>query len=250
MRFMHEEAYNDSAPVEVLMAESWFKKYMEEIVIGLLVCVIWAGVAWLFHENNTWARPIFYGLVVACLLLVAYSSSLILRRIPPSRIRPSEKNIESCVRSWLDNHRISVQNDPSPETFFRLRIMLNEKAMTVLRMRDESKDYVQILADLGTHGDNKILEGFTEDDIAQIIWDVRVELARAKVGYSGLVNPPDKFMLIGRVPIHHNLTEFIFMSMVGSVEAGMNLVGLMLAKTKLEVDRRKLAISGQPTLPS
>jgi len=48
-------------------------------------------------------------------------------------------------------------------------------------MRTEYKDYVQIIADLGVRGDNKkqVLELFNDDEIAQILWDIKVELLRA-----------------------------------------------------------------------
>jgi hypothetical protein len=113
-------------------------------------------------------------------------------------------------------------------------------------MRDESEDYVQILADLGTHGDNKLLELFNSDEIAQTIWNIQLELARAQVGYSGLVNPPDNFMIFRRVPIHHNLTEFIFISMLGSVEAAMNLVMLMFVSARAQAEQRKRNVSAPP----
>jgi hypothetical protein len=114
-------------------------------------------------------------------------------------------------------------------------------------MRTEYQDYVQIVADLGIRGENKkLLEQFTEDEIAQVLWDIKVELARAQLGYSGLVNPPEQFFVLRRVPIHHNLTEFMFMSMVGSVEAAMNLVGLMYLKGRSEANRRKQPVSSPP----
>jgi hypothetical protein len=160
--------------------------------------------------------------------------------ITPKRIQPNSENIEVCVHSWLNNHRFAIKNDTTSDSYFRYRITFdNGKQMVVARMRDESKDYVQILADLGFRGDNKkLLEEFTQEEVDQLFWDTRVELARAQVGYGGLDNPPDNFYISRRVPIHHNLTEFAFMSMVGSVEAAMNLVLLMYQKTKAGAEKR------------
>jgi hypothetical protein len=141
---------------------------------------------------------------------------------------------------------MSVKNDPSAESYFRVRVTFNEKTMTIVRMRDDSEDYIQILADLGTHGDNKMLEQFNDDEINQCIWSIRLELARAQVGYSGLVNPPNKFLIFRRVPIHHNLTEFMFISMLGSVEAAMNLAALMLVNAKTQAERRQLPVAVPP----
>jgi hypothetical protein len=142
------------------------------------------------------------------------------------------------VRTWLDNNRVSVRNDPSDTCYFRFRIEINGKNMTVLRLKDESMGYVQVLSDLGTHGDNKSFEHLNDAEIEQAMWNIKVDLARAQVGYSGLVYPPDSFTIFRKVPIHHNLTEFIFMSCVGGVEAAINLIGLMLIKTMSDASRR------------
>jgi hypothetical protein len=219
---------------------TWKQRYAEPVVTGLIVCAVWAFIGYLALVASPWLKPILYGMVAAGVALLCGIAIIVLRRIPRPRIVPSEKNIESCIRSWLDNHRIGVKNDPSPESHFRLRITLDSgKLLTVVRMRDQP-DYVQILADLGVRGeDKKLLEQFNEEEIEQIFWDTRVELARAQVGYGGLEDPPENFVLFRRVPIQHNLTEFIFISAVGSVEAAMNLVGLMFLKTRMEAEKRK-----------
>jgi len=225
----------------------WGKSIGQGILATIIVALIpGAIVTYLAHIQSVWTVPVLEGLGAALMCAGIVIMVRAWGHLPPIRTRPNATNIESCIHSWLDNERVSVKNDPSPESYFRLRIILNEKTMTIVRMRGEFEDYVQILADLGTHGDSKWLQQFNDDEIAQMIWDVKVELARAQVGYAGLVNPPDKFTLFRRVPIHHNLTEFIFMSMIGSVEAAMNLVGLMVIKTKAEVDRRQLTAPAPP----
>ena len=201
-------------------------------MIGLLVCVIWAGMAWLFHEGYSWALPVFYGLVAACMALIAYFGFTLARRIPRSRVQPSLKNIEACVRTWLDNHKVAVKNDPHPECYFRFVITLDGGCiLVVLRSKLDYQEYVQILCDLGIRGDEqKLLEQFSPREKVQIIGDMKLELARAKVGYSGLADPPEKFQLFQRVPIYPTLNEFIFMNMIGNVEAARNLVAIIFLK--------------------
>jgi len=227
----------------------WGNSVGQGILVTIIVALVPGGiVAYLAHIQSIWTMPVLLGLGAALMSAGIVIMARAWAHLPPIRTRPNAKNIESCIHSWLDNERVSVKNDPSVGSYFRFRITLNEKTMTIVRTRGEFEDYVQILADLGTHGDNKLLEQFNEDEIVKTLWDVKVELARAQVGYSGLENPPNNFMIFRRVPIHHNLTEFIFMSMVGSVEAAMNLVGLMFIKTKTEADRRQQSISA-PSRP-
>ena len=217
-------------------------------MITLLGAVALAIATYLAQAASPFLMPFLLGIAAFCAVVVAGAAVVFLSRLPERRKIPGKKNIESCVRMWLDNHSIAVKNDPSPESYFRFRITLDDgKLLTVLRMRDQSEDYVQILADLGVRGDDKkLLEEFSEDEIGQILWDVKVELARAQMGYTGLANPPENFVIFRRVPIHHNLTEFFFVGTINSVEAAMNLVGLMYLKTRSEAERRKRAHGSQP----
>jgi hypothetical protein len=218
---------------------------LELLILGLIPAGV---VAYLEHIKSVWAEPVLYGMGAGLMCSGIWVAIRAGAYLPPRSIRPNTKNIEACVRSWLDTHRVGIKNDPSPESYFRFRITFDSgKVMTVVRMRDQP-DYVQILADMSLRGDDKkLLEQLNEEEIGQILWDVRVELARAQVGYVGLIYPPENFIISRRIPIHHNLTEFIFISMLGSVEAAMNLIGLMFFKTKSEADRRKGASPARST---
>jgi hypothetical protein len=169
------------------------------------------------------------------------------RNMPPKRVMPNLENIESCVRLWLDNYKVSVKNDPSPENHFRLRITLDAgHVITVLRSKTEYPEYVQILTDLGIRGENKkLIDQFSAQEKTQILLDIKIELARAKIGYAGLVDPPEYFHLFRRIPIHPNLTEHAFMSTVGELEAATNLVLMVFLKAQHAANQNQIT---QPTV--
>lgn len=237
------------------MAETWIKRNGDGIVTGLIVCIVWAAIAYLAKIASPWFYPLFYGFVTGCVVLIAAVSVIILRRIPRRQIVPTEKNIGTFVRAWLDNHKFTVKNDPCEEAYFRLQITLDSNwHMTVLRSKSVIPGYVQIIADLGVRGnDKKLLEQFTDDERTKLFFDIKMELARAKVGYSGLVDPPETFQIFRNVPIYSSLTEFAFISMIGDVEASMNLVALRLlqarwSKERSPLDRALLSRSDAPVL--
>lgn len=98
----------------------------------------------------------------------------------------------------------------------------------------------KFLVDASVRGeDTKLFDIFSAEERAQLFTDIKIELARAQVSYAGLVDPPEHFHIFRRVPIQHNLTEFAFMSMIGSLEAAFNLVALVLLKKGLESDKKK-----------
>jgi hypothetical protein len=48
---------------------NWFKRNAEAILVGLVVCAVWAGIGFLYSLGHPWAAPIFYGLVAATFVL-------------------------------------------------------------------------------------------------------------------------------------------------------------------------------------
>ena len=229
--------------------QKWHQRYAEGIVIGVLTACILTLIGYLNHISSTWFWPFFYGLIASSLFLIVCFVFLLLKRVPRRQVIPSSKNIESCVRTWLDNHKVAVKNDPYPEGYFRFRVTLDGGViLTILRSRSDYPEYVQISCDLGIRGENiKLLEQFTEDEKTEILFDIKRELARARVGYSGLVNPPENFMIVRRVPIYPTLSEFAFMSMIYDVEAAVNLVANVFLRMRWEKERHTSLAMPQTT---
>jgi len=207
----------------------------------LLALVPGAFVAYLSHIQSVWTIPVLMGLGAALMVSLIFGVVKAISHLPPKRIMPNAQNIERCVRSWLDNYKVAVRLDPAPDAHFRLRVTLDSNShLTIIRSKTDYPEYVQIISFMGIRGDDKkLLEQFSEDERTQFFLDVKLELARAKSGYSGLVDPPENFQLFRRVPIHHNLTEFAFMVTVFEVEAAMILVGLVFLKARHQSNQRK-----------
>lgn len=223
------------------MAEQkWHQRYAEGVVIGILSGGALLLIGYLYHISSRWFWPVFYGAIVACAVLLCCFVFLLVRRIPRVRVIPSTKNIENCVRAWLENHRFSVKNEPGDDYHFRFEITLDSgRQMTVFRSKKAFTEYVEIQAYLGMRkGDAELLDRFNSTEKQQMIFDMQLELARAKMGYAGLTMPPENFYLFRRVPILPGLTEFYFISMIGDIEAAINLVSLMFLKAKEKSDTR------------
>jgi hypothetical protein len=91
---------------------SWSASIGQSIVATALLSLIPGGVVtWLVHIQSIWTLPTLAGLGA---MLLASASVLAIRaanNLPAKRVLPSPENIESCVRLWLDNYRISVKSD-------------------------------------------------------------------------------------------------------------------------------------------
>lgn len=234
------------------MAEQkWYQRYAEGIVIAVIAVPAIAAVTYFYDIASPMAGPLFYGILAGASVIIAGVGVCILSRMPDRRTVPTTKNIEQCVRTWLDNHHFAVQNDPDDSLHFRLRITTdNKKAMTVFRSKKAFAEYVEIQADMSLRGDSlKLLDGFSDEEKLQCQFDIGLELARAKIGYAGLVMPPENFFLFRRVPILSGLTEAYFVAMIGDVEAAVALVLLMFVKAKQQANART-GTASPVTLPS
>jgi hypothetical protein len=244
------QKYMDAAWIPVgtsdMAQKNWITRNSDAILSGLLVCLVWAIVAFLAASASPLLLPLFFGFIAGVVTLVACVSVMVARRLP-KHAPISEANIEARIREWLDNFKVTVKNDPGPDLHFRLRITLDSKIeMTILRSKTENSEYFQIVAGLGfTEENQKVWNLFTEEETAQILIDLKIELARAKIGYAELQLPLDKFHVFRRVPIVPGLTEFIFMSMLGDVEAAVGLVFQTFANARLR--QLKQSISKAPT---
>lgn len=216
--------------------EGWIKRNQDGFITGLIVCVVWAGLGYLKATASTMFAPLFYGFMGGAAVVVCSVAISILRRISPGP-PVSSKNIEGLIRKWLDNFKVTVKSDPGSDLYFRFHLTLDSGfQMTVLRSKTEHPEYFSIIAQLGMSGEEakKVLGLFTEGEIAQLLVNLKIELARAKVGYGGLQLPPDNFHVFRRVPILPGLTEFIFMSMVFDIECAVSLVLQTLANARLK----------------
>lgn len=233
------------------MAElSFLRRNIEAIMTGLVTTAITGGAVALYGEYPTLLAPFAYCVACGAATLIGCIAVMILRRIPNPLPCPDQKNIEGYVRKWLDSYGLTVTRDPSEATCFRFRVQLpppDKENLTVFQMRNETPEYVLIYADMGLKGEvgEQILNTFTQREINQIIYDIKLELARAKVGYSGLCVPPTDFQIFRRLLIHPGLKESDFFSAIGEVEAAMHIVVLIYQRA-VEQTRQPAQTTKQP----
>jgi hypothetical protein len=218
------------------MAEiSFWRRNSEAIVTGLAAAGIVGVSSYLYGKYPTLLAPFTYCLICGVGVLVAGVAVIVLKRTPKLLPCPSGDNIENHVRTWMDKYGLTVTRDPSAPTYFRYRVTLpapDNELLTIFRMRDEMPEYIQVYTDLGLKGEEgvQILNQFTNEEINNVIYEIKMELARAKVGYSGLVIPPTDFKIFRRVLIHSDLKETDFFSAINDVEAAIHTITLLYGR--------------------
>jgi hypothetical protein len=205
-----------------------FRRWIEGILQGALATVLLAllplaAVTYLARIRSEWTAPILLGLSAGALVSVIFAAINATRRLPPQRVVPDLENVEVLVRLWLNNFRIGVKNDPIPETYFRVSATMDGGArMIVGRPRGEFNGYILIRSDItATPDEVRVMEALGEEKVNQILLEIKLELARAKVGYGNLVFPVTNFYILKRMPINEHLSEDVLIAKMEEVEAAL-----------------------------
>lgn len=234
------------------MFRRWIEGVLQSVLAAIIVAIIpGVLVTYLAHIQSAWTKPLLLGLCAAVLIMVFVLAADAIRRLPPRRVIPTLKNIDSCVRGWLDNFHCSVKKSPVDTAHFRYEVTVDSGIkMLVGRTKDDFDDYIQIRADMNpTEDDLRHFNVLSELEKAIVIGNIRLELARRYVGYRNLSHPLKDFYMSKRVPIRESLMEHEFMAAIDEVESASHSVmfvfALEIAKTgKLSGDtpRKELEI--------
>jgi hypothetical protein len=214
-----------------------FRRWAEGTLQGMLGAILLslipgAAVAYLAHIRSVWTMPVLLGLCAAAVTMVIVLAADAIRRLPPRRVIPSIKNIETCVRDWLNNFQCSVKKSPVDIAYFRYLVTVDSGTkMLIGRTKGDFQDYIQIRSDISPGTDDlKKLSELTDLERAVVLGNIRLDLARRHVGYRLLaISAEGDSHVFKRIPIRETLTEHEFIAAMDEVEAAVHSVGLVFA---------------------
>jgi hypothetical protein len=137
--------------------------------------------------------------------------------------RTTTSNVEGNVRSWIDTFHLGLQRLPDDQTeYFMFAVTTNNgRRIVIHRNRDRVLErYLQFQAIVTvSDADQRRLQKLKPQEVDFIARDLRIELQRAKIGYSAIVAPITTFSVVKSVPIEL-LTEAIFAQTLNEMELG------------------------------
>ena len=189
------------------------------------------AVTYLSHIQSVWTTPVLLGLCAAALTVFVVLAIDAIRRLPPRRVIPNLKNIESCVRDWLNNFQCSVKKSPLETAYFRYLVTVDSGTkMFIGRTMGDLQNYIQLRSDMNpSPSDLEHFNSLSEIEKGVVVGSIRLELARRQVGYRNLSISLDNFFISKRIPIRESLTEHEFISAVDEVEAAAHSVMFVFA---------------------
>ena len=203
-------------------------------------------MTYLSHIQSVWTTPVLLGLCAAALTVFVVLAIDAIRRLPPRRVIPNLKNIESCVRDWLNNFQCSVKKSPLETAYFRYLVTVDSGTkMFIGRTMGDLQNYIQLRSDMNpSPSDLEHFNSLSEIEKGVVVGSIRLELARRQVGYRNLSISLDNFFISKRIPIRESLTEHEFISAVDEVEAAAHSVMFVFA---LEIIKMGKLIANEST---
>lgn len=170
-------------------------------------------------HGAAWADPFLYGLATFVLLVILGLVLKLWRRIEPIS---TSKNIEGRIRTWVDAFGLGLRKLSSEEVgqdrLFGFVITLRNGVQIMVEQHMKLPHYLMLQTSVLSA---QMLEGLgklSEEHVIKLAQDLRVEMARAGMGYV-IEEPLKSLTLRKRVSITTKLTEDIFVENLDAVEA-------------------------------
>jgi hypothetical protein len=203
-------------------------------VLGIVVVLL----VILKLKTSYWADLISYVLSVVTFLVVIFY--VFLPQIP--QVTPD--NIDTHVRTWLDNFSVSSKRINYPDSHFAYQVTFSgERNILVSRLKRFDK-YLTLSVGLVLIPQYKaLLDNATEEQKAQLKHILTLEMARFKTN-SELSPTLQSMRIIRRIPITSNLTEGMFIEILAEVQ----LAGVLGEETFLFALNKLTKDNSLPTL--
>jgi hypothetical protein len=211
------------------MALNWFwQGLLVNWLFSVIVLASGGAMFWLKLRQSRWSPPILYGLAASALTaLTLYAISVQHHFSVEQASQTTTDNVESRVRSWLDDFRLTVARSTNSSTdYWRYTVhMPNTNNIEVARLK-ERDSYVTIFATIYLAPAD--VAKIPKDKLDTFRTTLFLEAGRAGVGFSmslDSVSPKSVTMYLEkRVPITTALAEDALVSSIDRIDTAMLLL--------------------------
>ena len=140
------------------------------------------------------------------------------------------------IRKWLDHTRLSVANDPLSNAYYRYKVTQGSRMASVYRDRDDP-DVVGIGINLNVpQADYEALYSITSSNESNLLSDLRIEMMRLGIQYSGLMHPLRTVSFVDSVAFDQNLTRPAFIDRIFFMFRAQVLLGEFIEREARRAD--------------
>ncbi len=214
-----------------------FQKYAGDVstnVIGAIVIAIFVAIGGtlLTYLGSVWAKPLLVGGGMGLLTLLILLAVKAIRAMPSLPEPTTPENIKARCLAWVEAFGLTVAMNKPAGTHFRLEVAVNSRLIGIAHPTD-GLDYLHLFANITPDSDDKkSLSTLNEAEKAATMVALKLELARARMGYSGL--SLDGFTIFKKMPIKPDLSEATFIEGIWEMEAMINALFMVAASINIK----------------
>ena len=209
----------------------WASGLAINLVSNVISVAVGAIVTYLSHDGSTWIKPVLAGgfawLLTFCSLLAIRIS-----RTFPVKVTPlNADNVQQRIRDWLDKFNMTVKNETDDQSHFLFTVTTDGGAkVCIRRFKGNFSDYITVTGLITVDEESRAtFAGFTEDEKTAAHLAIKLELARAVMGYRTENGVLDDITIFKRVPITPSLNEEEVFKLVWEIEAMLNTLFIVAA---------------------
>lgn len=205
---------------------------------NMVAAILFGGIAMIatiFYSRfgTAWSAPVFQGLIAFFIVISIFTMIRLFLALPLARERITTENIEARLLEWLYKFRLTVKNSPTPNAHFHVEVTTDsDRHILIGRSKDDWSDYLEFWAGLRAADENEqvVIDSLTKDQASWITVNLKLELARARVGYAGLTMLGSEYRISKRIPITEALTEDQVINTIWEMEAILSILYYRVVK--------------------
>ncbi len=229
----------------------WISDISKALVGNILVVVLaTAGVsisAWL--QSLPWYVIALSGIGAFGLTFFSINQLAVFRERRSNGFATLDnERIEATLRKWLDNLRYKIQADPQDNRVFQFKAEDSDnRVMIVARPKEGLTEFILVGGSWTIPQDlQPKFDGMTDDERNGMLEELKIEMLRLKVSYSGFIHPLRQVGVQVRVPCDETCTQSLFLQQFETAKFAYILMTVVMEKALRQTGNEPDENSSQP----
>jgi hypothetical protein len=198
-----------------------------------------AVLAWIKQRRPSWLPAVYVGLGGGVVILIgAGALRVISTPIPRQPDIVTVDNVEAHLNQWIDAFHYSRRKLPDAQDSFFNYVITNTygRSLNISRLRQSPFDRYLVMSAGVTVGPEHTakLGKLSKPDADLLVRDLRIEMARYKIGFANISIPLTTIGVEKDIPITTTLSEDTFLQATNDVDSAqvllLNLIPMELDK--------------------
>lgn len=210
---------------------------------GIVAALVGGGVlVWLRKRASPWLVPICWGLGGFFVILGCFGALRIIATPLPHQIDAiTTENVEAHLVQWIDAFHFSRQKLPDASDRYFTYVVTTESGgrTSVIRSRLAPFDHYLIMqTGITVDQENATrLHELSQRNSDLLIRDLRIEMARFKIGFMNIQLPLTTITLEKQLPITTDISEASFVQALDDVDSARVLLASVITKDLDELSK-------------